>query len=170
MRESERRPAPQQVCANVLGAMNQLARCSLAALLVFAADRTHSAFAQQTPLAHQTKVAKMDEAGGGDIDRGKYIVESVAMCGRCHTPGGDGGHPDHARWLQGAPIRDPEPNWAVQAPRIAGSPPGTDEQFVTLLVTGISRTGAPPRPPMPSFRMSHKDAESVLAYLKSLRR
>jgi mono/diheme cytochrome c family protein len=143
--------------------MNHLVRFSLAALLVFAADRTHPALAQQP------KAVKADEAGGGDIERGRYIVESVAMCGRCHTPGGDKGQPDRARWLQGAPIRDPEPNWAVQSARIAGSPPGTDQEFIGLLTTGISRTGLPPKPPMPSFRMTRKDAESVLAYLKSLR-
>jgi mono/diheme cytochrome c family protein len=145
--------------------MNQLARFSLAALLVLAADRSYPALAQPP-----AKAAKMDDAGGGDVERGKYIVESVAQCGRCHTPGGDKGEPDRAHWLQGAPIRGPLPNMAVQSPRIAGTPPGTDEEFVTLLTTGISRSGAPPRPPMPSFRMTRKDAESVLAYLKSLKR
>jgi len=154
-------------CGNVLSAMNQLARFSMAALLVLAADRTHPAIAQQPKAA--AKVAATD-VGGGDVERGKYIVESVAMCGQCHTPGGDKRQPDRGRWLQGAPIRDPYPDWAVQSPRIAGTPPGTDEQFVHLLTTGISRTGAPPRPPMPTFRMSQKDAESVLAYLKSLKR
>jgi mono/diheme cytochrome c family protein len=148
--------------------MTQLARFSLAALLVFAADRTQPAIAQQ-PKTAAAKTAT-DEVGGGDVERGKYIVESVAMCGRCHTPGGERGQPDRAHWLQGAPIRDPDPNWAVQSARIAGTPPGTDEQVVTLLMTGISRTGAPPRPPMPTFHMTRKDAESVLAYLKSLKR
>jgi mono/diheme cytochrome c family protein len=117
-------------------------------------------------------MAKMpgNEAVGGDVERGKYIVELVAQCGRCHTPGGDGGKPERMHWLMGAPIRSPQPDWAVQAPRIAGDPPGTDEQFVTLLTTGISRTGMPPRPPMPSFRMTRSDAASVLAYLKSLKK
>jgi mono/diheme cytochrome c family protein len=146
--------------------MNRLARFALTTFLVLAAGRTHSAIAQQPKPA---KVAK-EEVVGGDVERGKYIVESVAMCGRCHTPGGDKGQPDRMRWLQGAPIRDPDPNWAVQSARIAGTPPGTDEQFITLLTTGISRTGAPPRPPMPSFRMTRSDAASVLAYLKSLKR
>jgi mono/diheme cytochrome c family protein len=144
--------------------MNPLARFSLAALLVFAAGRPYLASAQQP------KIAKTEDVGGGDIERGRYIVEGVAMCGRCHTPGGDKGQPDHTRWLQGAPIRDPDANWAVQSARIAGTPPGTDAEFVGLLTTGISRTGAPPKPPMPSFRMTKKDAESVLAYLKSLKR
>jgi mono/diheme cytochrome c family protein len=144
--------------------MNQLARFSLAAFFLFAVDRMHPVLAQQP------KEAKTAQIGGGDIERGKYIVESVAMCGRCHTPGGDKGEADRMHWLQGAPIRSPEPNMAVQAPRIAGTPPGTDEQFVTLLTTGISRSGAPPRPPMPQFHMSRADAEAVLAYLKSLKR
>jgi len=149
--------------------MNQFARFSLAALLLFATSRTHPAVAQQ-PAAQQAKIAKVavGEVGAGDVERGKYIVENVAMCTRCHTPDGDQGRPDRSRWLQGAPIRCPLPNMAVYAPRLAGRPPGTDEQFVTLLITGISRTGAPPRPPMPSFRMTKQDAESVLAYLKSL--
>jgi mono/diheme cytochrome c family protein len=147
--------------------MNQLARFSLATLLVFATGRTFPAIAQQP--THATKVAAGD-VGGGDIEHGKYIVESVAMCGRCHSPGGDRGEVDRMHWLQGAPIRSPEANFAVYAPRLAGRPPGTDEEFVTLLTTGISRSGKPPRPPMPGFRMSRKDAESVLAYLKSLSR
>jgi mono/diheme cytochrome c family protein len=142
--------------------MHSFARLSLAALLLYAASPTHSATAQQP------KKAADGSVGGGDVARGKYIVENVAMCWRCHTPGGEGGTPDMAHWLQGAPIRCPESAWAVFAPRLAGRPPGTDEQFVTLLTTGITRTGAPPRPPMPRFHMTKADAESVLAYLKSL--
>ena len=38
------------------------------------------------------------------------------------------------------------PNWAVVEPRLAGRPPGTDEEFVRLLTTGISRTGARAEP------------------------
>jgi hypothetical protein len=63
----------------------------------------------------------------------------------------------------------PVMNWAVVAPRLAGLPPGTDEQFIRLMMTGISRTGEPLRPPMPQFRLTRADAVSVLAYLKSLK-
>ena len=144
--------------------MNQLLRLSVVALMALAADRTHPAVAQQQK---QVKTGAQ-EGGGGDAERGRYIVEHLAMCWRCHTPGGDRGEPDRAHWLQGAPIRSPEPDFAVYAPRLAGRPPGTDEEVVNLLVTGIARTGKPPRPPMPIFKMSRKDAESILAYLKSL--
>ena len=107
------------------------------------------------------------------VDRGKYIVEAVAMCEQCHTRRDEHGKPDQANWLHGGPTQMqatyPSPAWAVVEPRIAGTPPGTDAEFITLLTTGISRTGKPPNPPMPPFRMTRPDAEAVLAYLKSLR-
>ena len=107
------------------------------------------------------------------VERGKYIVENVAMCERCHTPRDENGNPERSNWLKGGPIQlmqtYPTPTWATREPRIAGAPPGTDEQFITLMTTGISRTGAPPNLPMPPFRMTRQDAEAVLAYLKSLR-
>jgi len=137
--------------------MNQSARCLLAAFLLFAVDRVQLANAK-------------DAQAAGEVERGRYIVESVAMCGRCHTPSNDAGQTDLTRRLAGAPILQPVPGWATYAPRLAGSPPGTDAEFVRLLTTGISRTGSPPRLPMPGFRMARPDAEAVLAYLKSLRR
>ncbi len=112
-------------------------------------------------------------ADRGSVDRGRYLVEGVGVCWTCHTPRTERAEPDRARWLLGAPVvfesTMPAPNWAQVAPRLAGVPPGTDEQFVTLMMTGISRTGLPPRPPMPRFAMTRMDAESVLAYLKSLK-
>jgi hypothetical protein len=106
------------------------------------------------------------------IERGKYIVEGVAMCERCHTQRDENGKPDREHWLHGGPTQTrstyASPNWAIVEPRIAGAPPGTDAEFINLLTTGISRTGKPPNPPMPPFRMTREDAEAVLAYLKSL--
>jgi cytochrome c len=104
--------------------------------------------------------------------RGKYIVEDLVICGQCHTPRDGNGAPDRSRWLQGAPVwlksADPVEDWPLQAPRIAGALPGTDAEMVTLLTTGIWRTGNHLRPPMPQFRMSRQDAESVVAYLKTV--
>ena len=114
--------------------------------------------------------------GGADrakIDRGKYIVEDVAVCWRCHSPRDPSGSPDERRWLLGGPVpfapARATDEWAVVAPRLAGLPPGTDEEFIALLMTGISRTGRPPRAPMPQFRLTRADAEAVLAYLKSIK-
>lgn len=116
--------------------------------------------------------------GGGRTEtalvaRGQYLVEGVAVCWRCHTPRDARGNPDRTQWLMGAPVLF-EPttataSWAQVAPRLAGVPPGTDEQFMTLMMTGVSRKGRPPAPPMPRFEMTREDAESILAYLKSLK-
>jgi hypothetical protein len=110
---------------------------------------------------------------GGGVDRGKYIVESVAMCGQCHTPHNSDGTPDRAQWLRGAPVPwvplKPDPNWPISAPRIGGTPlPASDADMVKLLMTGIWTTGNRLRPPMPQFRMDQGDAEAVVAYLKSV--
>ena len=106
------------------------------------------------------------------IARGKYLVEDVAMCGMCHTPRDSSGNLDRSRWLEGTPLwiqpSVPVSDWPLQAPRIAGSPPGSDAELSTLLTTGIWKTGQPLRPPMPQFRMTGEDATAVVAYLRSL--
>jgi mono/diheme cytochrome c family protein len=109
----------------------------------------------------------------GAVTRGKYIVESVAMCGQCHTPRDPDGNPDRAHWLQGAPVpwapAKPDSNWPINAPRIGGTPlPASDADMIKLLTTGIWTTGNRLRPPMPQFRMDRGDAEAVVVYLKSL--
>jgi len=113
-----------------------------------------------------------DSAGSALVERGRYIVESVAMCEQCHTRRDENGNPERSLWLMGGPAQlrpsYPSPHWAFVEPRIAGRPPGTDADFIKLLTTGISRTGSPPNPPMPPFRMTRPDAEAVLAYLKTL--
>ena len=68
--------------------MNRFARYSLAAVFLFAAN------------AQDTKV-------NGEAERGKYIVENVAMCGHCHTPMNGAGQTDYSKRLQGAPFCNP---------------------------------------------------------------
>lgn len=135
------------------------------------------ALAAFASLPAEAQVGQATKASGGSqslVDRGKYIVEGVAMCELCHTQRNEHGDPEQANWLMGGPAQlrpaYPSPNWAQREPRIAGTPPGTDAEFIKLLTTGISRTGRPPNPPMPPFRMSQEDAQAVLAYLKTLRR
>ncbi len=142
--------------------MRKLNRLSLLSLLGLA-------------VALSPATAQEKQAGGQSaIERGRYIVESVAMCELCHTPRTESGDPDKGHWLGGGPTQlrpsYPSPYWTQIEPRIAGRPPGTDADFIKLLTTGISRTGRPPNPPMPPFRMTRADAEAVLAYLKSLPR
>lgn len=145
--------------------MNKLARLPLMAFLLLVG------YASQPAKGQVKQVNKTSTPAL--IERGKYIVEGVAMCERCHTPRDEHGNPERINWLKGGPVQTaatyPAQNWATREPRIAGAPPGTDEEFIILMTTGISRTGAPPNPPMPPFRMTRQDAEAVLAYLKSLR-
>jgi len=108
----------------------------------------------------------------GAASRGQYIVEDVAMCGTCHTPRKPNGELDRRRWLAGAPVpylpAHPDPNWPLQAPRLAGLPPANDAAMLTLLTTAIWTNGKPLKDPMPKFHMTRADAEAVLAYLKSI--
>ena len=118
-------------------------------------------------------VAKVAKQSAGDSkSRGQYIVENLAVCSQCHTPHNEAGIADRSHWLEGAAVwlkpAEPNGNWPLQAPRIAGMPPGTDAEMITLLTTGIWKDGKYLRPPMPQFRMTQPDAEAVLTYLKSL--
>ncbi len=107
-----------------------------------------------------------------DVARGKYLVESVAVCGECHTPRDSNGNPDRSRWLQGASVpylsAKPDSDWPINAPRIGGTPPASDADMIKLLTTGIWTNGNRLRSPMPQFRMDRGDAEAVVAYLKSV--
>jgi mono/diheme cytochrome c family protein len=109
----------------------------------------------------------------GDVERGRYLVEQVAMCGECHTPRREDGSLERARWLQGGPIpvhAPPFPSaWAIEAPPIAGLKAYADDQAIRLLTSGVDRTGHVLRPPMPPYRFTAGDAAAVLAYLRTVR-
>jgi mono/diheme cytochrome c family protein len=113
-------------------------------------------------------------AGAKSIDRGKYIVDRIAMCSECHTPRNRTGELQVTEYLLGAPVTvsaPPFPNvkWALKAPAIAGLSGYTNEQGVRLLMEGLTTDGRTPDPPMPPYRMNRSDAEAVVAYLKSLK-
>jgi mono/diheme cytochrome c family protein len=107
----------------------------------------------------------------GARERGRYLVEHVAMCGECHTPRRQDGTLDRERWLGGAPVPVQPPSfaaaWAIEAPRLAGLATYDDEQAIRLLTEGVARNGQPLRAPMPQYRFTHDDAEAVLAYLRA---
>jgi mono/diheme cytochrome c family protein len=111
-------------------------------------------------------------ANQGSVERGRYLVEDVAMCGECHTPRDSQGNLDRSRWLEGAPIwivpvhRDS--NWANRAPALAGFQGFTDEQGEQILEKGVGPNGLPIQEPMHIYHMSHDDALAIIAYLKSL--
>jgi mono/diheme cytochrome c family protein len=107
------------------------------------------------------------------VSRGKYLVESVAMCVQCHTPRSQTGELVETRYLQGGPVPVSAPpnfriEWAYKAPAIAGLPGYTVQDGIKLLMQGITSDGRTPKAPMPKFRLSRSDAEAVVSYLKSL--
>lgn len=106
------------------------------------------------------------------IKRGAYLVEAVAGCGDCHTPMGPNGPVGPVLGGAKLPFTPTVPMpWADRSPAIAGLPTGyTRAQVAALLQTGRKPNGAMPRPPMPQYRMTRSDAESVAAYLASLKR
>ena len=142
--------------------------CTIAAIaLILLASA--QANAQAKP---NSKIQNTGQKEDSRVARGRYIVEGVARCGQCHTPRDAAGGADRSHTLEGAAVwlksAEPTENWPLQAPRLAGNPPGTDAEMVTLLTTGVWKNGQPLRQPMPQFRMTTEDAEAVVAYLKSL--
>ncbi len=110
--------------------------------------------------------------GAAKIARGKYLVHSVAHCGKCHSQHDEKGEPMAGKELRGGalefkPIK-PTTNWADKAPNIAGLRGWEDADAVKLFMTGLAYNDLPARPPMPVYRMNKEDAEAVVAYLKSL--
>lgn len=138
---------------------------AIAALAVFTLRAPQAVTAQQAGKAAA-------QTGGGEIARGAYIVNNVAMCPTCHTPRTPDGQLDRSRWLQGGPViywpAQPTPNWPQYEPRIGGTLPASPEQIVNLLMTGVWIDGSELRDPMPKFHMNRADAEAVVAYLKSI--
>jgi mono/diheme cytochrome c family protein len=122
--------------------------------------------------AQKAKTSAAPAAQQSDIERGRYLVENVAMCWECHTPRDENGNPDRSRWLQGAPIWimpvRPTTNWSMHAPALAGFPGFTEEQGEQILEKGVGPNGLPIQPPMHVYHMNHADAVAIIAYLRSL--
>jgi hypothetical protein len=122
--------------------------------------------------AAQKAPAATPAAQQGAVERGKYLVENVAMCEECHTPRDASGELDETRRLQGAPIWiapvRPNPDWAMNAPALAGFAGYTDEQGAQILERGVGPNGLAIRKPMHIYHMNHADALAIMAYLRSL--
>jgi mono/diheme cytochrome c family protein len=115
-------------------------------------------------------VATAQTTHNAQIDRGRYLVERVGMCGDCHSEHDQQGKPVEGKQLMGAvlPFKPTVPMpWADKSPAIAGLPNWTDAQAVSFLMTG-KLDGASPRPPMPGYRFNQADARAIVAYLRSL--
>jgi mono/diheme cytochrome c family protein len=108
------------------------------------------------------------------VERGRYITHSVAMCIICHSPHRPDGSLVIEQVFHGAPIPIHSPfenqDWATRSPDLTAIPEiWGEKELARFLQTGTPPRGAPPRLPMPPFRMSEEDANAVAAYLSSLR-
>ena len=105
------------------------------------------------------------------MGRGKYLAEEIAKCAECHTPRDERGKLRREAWMQDAPIWISLvrhiPNWADQAPPIAGLSSFTEEQVLRVLEKGTAPQGEPLRP-MHIYYTNHKDAKAIVPYLRSL--
>lgn len=150
-------------------ATHQVAVCAVVLLAAgFGASRLSSQ--GNKPGAAQKNAAPA--APQSSIDRGRYLVEDVAMCEECHTPRDSSGNLDESRRLQGAQIWimpvHANPNWANNAPPLAGFGGYTDDQGQAVLEKGVGPNGEAIREPMHIYHMNHADAQAIMAYLRSL--
>ncbi|HXW61275.1 MAG TPA: c-type cytochrome [Candidatus Acidoferrales bacterium] len=151
--------------------MSPMFRWLLCAVIFLAAGSTASRlFSRETPLPPQKVSSPSPQEGS--IERGRYLVENVAMCEECHTPRDNNGNLDESRRLQGAAIWivpvHRMTNWANRAPALAGFEQFTEEQGEQILEKGIGPNGLQLQPPMHIYHMTHADAQAVIAYLRSL--
>jgi mono/diheme cytochrome c family protein len=106
------------------------------------------------------------------VERGKYLVDQVALCGDCHTPRTEKGEPIKGKYLKGSPMfikpTAPIPGWADKSPNIAGLPGWEEKDAIKFLMTGLAYNDLPGRPPMPQYRFNKEDATAIVAYLRSL--
>jgi hypothetical protein len=149
--------------------MNAIYRWALCAVIFLATGLGASRLESPAPRAQKASSPPGQE---GSMERGRYLVEDVAMCEECHTPRDEKGNLDKSRRLQGAAIWivpvHPMTNWANRAPALAGFEQFTEEQGEQILEKGVGPNGLELQPPMHIYHMTHADAQAVIAYLRSL--
>ncbi|MBV9586175.1 MAG: c-type cytochrome [Alphaproteobacteria bacterium] len=129
------------------------------------------------PLALVLLAAGPARAAETLLERGRYLVTTVAACGRCHTPRLAGGVPDPARELAGGfAIHDPAignivgPN--LTPDNETGLGKWSEQDIVTALRYGVRPDGTVVGPPMPvdTYRgMSDRDLAAIAKYLHNLK-
>lgn len=124
------------------------------------------------PILAQQKTNRPQALSRTRIARGKYLVESIGMCGDCHTPRNEKGEFIKDQWLKGTTLdfkpTVPMPVWADKSSNIAGLPGWEKDAAIKFFMTGLGPNELPARPPMPQFRFNQQDAEGIVAYLTSL--
>lgn len=108
------------------------------------------------------------------VERGRYLVESIAGCGNCHTPQGPNGPLPGMALAGGLPVQDP--NFTATSANITPDPETgigkwTDAQIVVAIREGRRPDGSLIGPPMPFEQYRHvsdNDAAAIVAYLRTV--
>lgn len=121
-------------------------------------------------------LALLAGAARGDtgVERGRYLVETIAGCGNCHTPLGPSG-PLPGRHLAGGLVMD-EGVFRAVTPNITPDPATgiggwSDAQLVRAIREGIRPDGTLIGPPMPFafYRgLADDDLMAMVAYLRTV--
>lgn len=109
------------------------------------------------------------------VERGRYLVESIAGCGNCHSLQNAGG-PIPGKELAGGPPMK-EPVFEAYAPNLTpdhatGLGAWSDDEIVRAIREGISRDGRVMGPPMPFglYRgIADDDVRAIVAYLRTVK-
>lgn len=110
-----------------------------------------------------------------ELARGRYLVETIAGCGNCHTPQGPNG-PLPGMALAGNAVVDDNPAFRAVAPNITpdkatGIGGWSEAQIVRAIREGIRPDGSLIGPPMPfGFyrQMADADVQAIAAYLMTV--
>lgn len=109
------------------------------------------------------------------LERGRYLMGSIAACGNCHTPRGPDGRLIAGRELAGGMEFREEP-FTARAPNITpdletGIGRWTDAQIARAIREGIRPDGSVIGPPMPIelYRgIGDRDLRALVAYLRQV--
>jgi len=110
-------------------------------------------------------------------ERGRYLVNTVAACGRCHTPRLAEGKPNPAMELAGGFEFDDPAIGHIVGPNLTpdretGLGKWSEEEIVTALRYGVRPDGTTIGPPMPvdTYRgMSDRDLAAIAKYLHTMK-
>jgi mono/diheme cytochrome c family protein len=108
------------------------------------------------------------------LEHGRYLVETVAACGNCHTPKGPGGPMPDKKFAGGDIIKHAD--FTAATPNITPDPETgigrwTDDQVILAIREGRRPDGSLLGPAMPSrsYRnLADEDVKAIVAYLRSV--
>jgi len=127
------------------------------------------------PIAVAAAIASLPAAAETLYERGKYLVETIAGCGNCHTPVGPKGPVMARRYSGGPPLVTKD--FKAFATNITpdeetGIGKWSDAQVVRAIREGVRPDGSIIRPPMPFElyrKLSDRDVMAMVAYIRRVK-